>query len=98
MFRRLLGAVGLSIAADTAVAEPRYAPYQNDATNEIYNRLFCDDPASYKPKPGQSPIAWQATLFSEPVDRSALLALANDSSQEGRVRYLAYVERVLWEN
>jgi len=58
--------------------------------NEIYNLLFCDEPNAFKPKAGTSPAAWQISLFSDPVDRSALRAVAADTSQEGRVRYLAF--------
>jgi len=90
MLRRLLTAVGLGAAPETgAVVEPPYAPYPNDAINEIYNFLFCDELTAFKPRPGQSPAAWQVTLFAEPADVSALSTLAGDASQEGRVRYLA---------
>jgi hypothetical protein len=82
--------VGLGAASESgAVVEPPYAPYQNGATNEIYNLLFCDELTAFKPRPGQSPAAWQVTLFAEPADISALFTLAGDASQEGRVRYLA---------
>jgi hypothetical protein len=93
MLRKLLAAVGLGAIATTgAVAQPPYAPYRSSAANEIYNLLFCDDPAAFKPRPGQTPVSWQVALFSEPIERSALLALASDASQEGRVRYLAYTK------
>lgn len=90
MLRKLLAAVGLGAAAASALGEPPYAPYQSSAANDMYNLLYCDNPSAFKPKPGQSAVAWQATLFSEPADRSALSALAGDATQEGRVRYLAY--------
>jgi hypothetical protein len=92
MLRKLFAAIGLGAAAASTLAEPPYAPYQSGAANEIYNLLFCDDPAAFKPKAGQSPVAWQVALFSEPFDRTALSAVANEASQEGRVRYLAYAK------
>jgi hypothetical protein len=92
MLRKLLAAVGLGAGTAGVLAQPPYAPYQSSEANEIYNLLFCDDPAAFKPRPGQTPVPWQATLFSEPNDRSALLALATEASQEGRVRYLAYAK------
>lgn len=92
MLRKFLAAVGLGAAAATALGEPPYAPYQSAAANEIYNLLFCDDPAAFKSKGGQSPVGWQLVLFSQPVDRSALLTLANEPTQDGRVRYLAYAK------
>jgi hypothetical protein len=92
MLRKLFAAIGLGVAAATTLAAPPYAPYQSGAANEIYNLLFCDDPAAFKPKVGHSSTGWQVALLSEPIDRSALLALAGDSTQEGRVRYLAYTK------
>lgn len=96
MLRKLLAAIGLGALGASvttgAVAQPPYAPYQSSAANEIYNLLFCDDPAAFKPQPGHSPVSWQTALFSEPIDRSALRALAGEPSQEGRVRYLAYTK------
>jgi hypothetical protein len=90
MLRKLLAALGLIAAptSDTGTVPP-YAPYPNGATNEIYNLLFCDDPAAFRPRPGASSAAWQVALVSEPPDRSALQALVADTAQEGRVRYLA---------
>jgi len=90
MLRKLFAMVGLGAAAVSAAGAPPYAPYANGAADEIYNLLFCDDPLAFRPKPGKSASAWQEALFSQPVDRSALLALAGEPSQEGRVRYLAY--------
>lgn len=52
---------------------PPYAPYRNGAANEIYNLLFCDDPAAF------------ANAALDPPVR------ANDATQEGRLRYLAYL-------
>lgn len=92
MLRKLLAAVGRSAATAGALAQPPHAPYQSSAANKIYNLLFCDEPAAFKPRPGHDPVPWQVALFSKPVDRSALLALAGDASQEGRIRYLAYTK------
>lgn len=89
MLRKILAAIGLGVAASSAAAAaPPYSPYANPATNAIYNLLFCDDPAGYAAKPGQTPATWQATLASDDV--AALRSLANDTAQEGRVRYLAF--------
>ena len=91
MFRKLLAAVGFSVATTAgAVANPPYSPYTSEAANAIYNLLFCDNPAAFKAKPGESPTHWQAILFSAPVDVAALQALASDASQEGRIRFLAF--------
>jgi hypothetical protein len=87
MLRKILAALGLSVAVGAGAAPP-YSPYANPAMNEIYNLLFCDDPAAYAAKPGQAPATWQATLASDDV--AALRSLASDAAQEGRVRYLAF--------
>jgi hypothetical protein len=91
MLRKFLAAFGLGAAAVSCVAaDPPYSPYSGESPNLIYNLLFCDDLTAFKSKPGQSPSAWQEILFAEPVNFAALEALASDTSQEGRVRYLAY--------
>ena len=78
------------MTTSVAMAAPPYAPYANPATDFIYNLLFCDDASGFRSKPGETPTPWQATLFSEPADISALETLAADAGQEGRIRYLAY--------
>jgi hypothetical protein len=91
MIRKLLATLGLGVAtAPSAVAAPPYSPYSNEASNEIYNLLFCDNVSSFAPKAGQKPVFWQATLFADPPDIAALESLATDSAQEGRTRALAY--------
>ena len=91
MIRKLFATLGLGVSkASGAVAAPPYSPYSKEATNEIYNLLFCDDMSSFSPKAGQRPVPWQAALFSDPPDILALESLATDSSQEGRTRSLAY--------
>jgi hypothetical protein len=91
MFRKLFAALGVAfISASAAMAAPPYAPYANQATDAIYNLLFCDDLSAFRPKGDKQPTSWQTTLFSEPADISALEALAADTSKEGRIRALAY--------
>lgn len=91
MFRKLLTAVGLGVvAASAAMANPPYAPYASEAPNAIYNLLFCDDLAAFRVKQGESPTAWQRILFADPANIPAIKALAADTSQEGRIRYVAF--------
>jgi hypothetical protein len=91
MIRKLFATLGLGVAtASSAVAAPPYSPYSNEAINEIYNLLFCDNVSSFAPKTSQKPVFWQEMLFSDPPDIPALESLATDSSQEGRTRSLAY--------
>ncbi len=91
MLRKLLAAVGLSVAATAeAVTNPPYSPYTSGAANAIYNMLFCDNPTAFEAKPGERPTLWQAVLFSASADVEALRTLATDTTQEGRVRFLAF--------
>ncbi|HMU65083.1 MAG: hypothetical protein U1E82_07460 [Nitrosomonas sp.] len=98
MLRKIFTKLGFG-ASTMTTSEPPYTPYQSDAANEIYNLLFCDNLAAFKPKEGESATTWQTVLFAEPTDQAALLALANDATQEGRIRYMAYARlRSLEEN
>jgi hypothetical protein len=91
VFRKFLSAIGFGARAGSVVSgKPPYVPYRSDSTNVIYNLLFCDDLASFKPKLDAKIAPWQTTLFAEPLDFAALELLASDASQEGRSRYLAY--------
>ena len=90
MIKHLLDALGLSPSVAIAAARAPHAPYPTPSTNLVYNLLFCDEPARFAVAPGNAPSPWQRTLFAEPADPTALRALAVDSSQEGRVRYLAF--------
>jgi hypothetical protein len=91
MLRKLLAFFGVGLAgAHAAYAAGSYAPYAEQAPNQIYNLLFCDEPEGFKPRPGEAPAPWQATLFGEPLAVKAVEALANDPTAEGRIRALAY--------
>lgn len=98
MLRKFFTMLGFG-ASTVHASEPPYIPYQSDAANEIYNSLFCDDLIAFKPEQGENSATWQTVLFAEPVDRTTLLALANDITQEGRIRYMAYARlRLLGES
>jgi hypothetical protein len=93
LWRKILLALGLAhggVAAATTDAprSPPYAPYASAAANDIYNLLFFDTPLSSAPAAGEP--AWMGTLRSEPLDLAGLQALADDASQEGRVRFAAF--------
>jgi hypothetical protein len=92
MLRRILAAVGFgAVAAGSTNADPPYAPYSETAANDIYNLLFCDSLSAFLPSAGRPTVPWQIVLSSDPPDIPALVTLADDSSQEGRTRYLAYM-------
>jgi hypothetical protein len=69
---------------------PQYAPYSQSDGNRAYNLLFCDKPEGFRPAAGEQPVAWQAILFGEPPVADSILALAQDSTQESRIRALAF--------
>src|SRR4051794_25182173 len=91
MLRKLFASIGLGAAATPKAAlRPPYSPYTSEAANTIYNLLFCDDHTAFQSQPGTSAAPWQKTLFSAPSNVSGIQALAADTSQEGRIRYLAF--------
>jgi hypothetical protein len=93
MLRKFFAALGLgSAAAGRGGAKPPYTPYSESAANDIYNMLFCDDPSAYRPTGGRAPAPWQVVLSSDPPNVPALVALADDFTQEGRTRFLAYTK------
>ena len=73
-------------------------PYQDDATNKIYELLFCDHPEMFR---SDSKMAleypWDV-LFASPADVKGLQRIIMDDDVETRVKILAYhVMRVLGE-
>lgn len=67
-----------------------YAPYKDEATNVIYNLLFCDDLSLYRAKfEGKIDGPWKV-LFGDPKDPAALETLASSASEESRLRILAF--------
>jgi len=87
MLRRMASALGLSAALTSPAGAAAYA---DASINRLYELLFCDVPALYRPPPGAVPTPWQALLFTPAADVAAVRALAGDTGQETRVRALAY--------
>ena len=67
-----------------------HSPYASEATNTIYNLLFCDDLELYRAKFESEPEGPWKVLFAQPPNTDALRALAKTSSEESRVRLLAF--------
>lgn len=86
MLRKLAAALGFS----AAVAAPAATAYPDPSTQHLYDLLFCDRPALYRPPSGGVVSAWQAVLYAANADAAAVRALAEDAGQESRVRALAY--------
>lgn len=87
MFKKLASVLGLS-AALAGPADAGSAPYPDPSTNHLYELLFCDVPALYRP--GAVAADWQALLYAPEADVAAVRALAADAAQDSRVRALAY--------
>jgi hypothetical protein len=88
MLKKLLGRVGAAGAEQPSA--PRYAPYAQAESNQVYNLLFCDKPEGFRPAAGEQPVAWQAILYGNPPVADSILALAQDQTQESRIRALAF--------
>ena len=67
---------------------PFYRPYRSDAANQIYNLLFCDNPALF----GNGATAGGAlgAVLSEQTRGEALEDIGRDVDAESRVRALAF--------
>jgi hypothetical protein len=68
---------------------PVHRPYRSKAANEMYNLLFCDDPALFAPK-GDRPRGVLDAVLADPPDRVTLESIGNDKDAESRVRVLAF--------
>jgi len=67
-----------------------YSPYPDDATNKIYNLLFCDDLSLFRTNfQGAAEGPWKS-LFADPKDPAGLEALASNLTEESRLRILAF--------
>ena len=67
-----------------------HSPYESEATNTIYNLLFCDDLSLYRSEfEGKAEGPWKV-LFATPPNARDLLALATTSSEQSRLRILAF--------
>jgi hypothetical protein len=92
MFRKLLALIGIGLVSscNSPKATGSFSPYSQSEANFIYNLLFCDDPSSFKPKDGEEPVSWQTVLFKDIYNQKAVLGIAEDTTYDGRTRFLAY--------
>ena len=91
MFKKLLAALGATPPSEPqAESTGLHHPYPEAHLNFFYNLLFCDQPELFKaPKADSTGDPW-STLLAESPGESELLALANNESNEGRIRALAF--------
>lgn len=91
MLKKLIAALGIGVAANgSASAAELYSPYAESHVNFLYNLLFCDDLSLFKAQGEQKNDALWTALLAEPPDKAALRSIADDQTNEGRVRALAY--------
>ena len=84
MLRVLAALIGLGCMLGLpAQAMYHPAPYGMAKVNNIYNMLFCDDPALFKDQNGQE-------RFGAGAQAGDVRKIAEDENEESRVRALAY--------
>lgn len=90
ILHRMLAALQPSMVATGSAHNERTGPYTDTSTNQLYDLLFCDSPAAYAPAQGRSQAPWQRLLYSTSPRPGEIRSLAEDRTQESRVRALAY--------
>jgi len=67
-----------------------YSPYADRGCNMVYNLLFCDKLEVFRKSASEVPQGVWATLLAKDPQAAELAAIADDASQESRLRALAY--------
>ncbi len=65
-------------------------PYSDDATNLIYELMFCDHPELFRSKSTEVLVYPWDVLFASPQDIDALFDITMDGDVESRAKILAY--------
>ena len=89
--KKILKMIALGIAsAGLCGCSASPEPYTDQAANDIYNLLFCDDLSLFQQKfSGEISYPW-TVLFSQKPNADDLNKIATDTKQEGRIRMLAF--------
>ncbi|MBL8393630.1 MAG: hypothetical protein JNK99_02610 [Candidatus Accumulibacter sp.] len=83
--------IGVTLAASgSTTATELYKPYAESHVNFLYNLLFCDDINLFKTQGTEKSVGLWGTLLAERPDKTALRKVADDETNEGRVRAVAY--------
>ena len=91
MFKRILKVIGTdAVSMSSSRSQRADGPYKDNAINLIYELLFCDRLDLYHEKyQGIQGPPWSTILDDNP-DLEALSRIAEDDTQESRVRMLAF--------
>lgn len=91
MFKKLIAVLGIGLAASSSAgAAEFYKPYAESHVNFLYNLLFCGDASLFRKHDAQAAGGVWEALLAEPPDIAALRKIAEDETNEGRLRALAY--------
>ncbi|MBN2561679.1 MAG: hypothetical protein JXQ75_12195 [Phycisphaerae bacterium] len=91
MFKRMLKAIGIgSVAMASSCSHSLQPPYKDESTALIYNLLFCDRLGLFQQNHKGAPLPPWSILLAEKPDLDDVARIASDTSQESRVRMLAF--------
>lgn len=91
MIKKLFATLGKARPASVpSHADWFYEPYAEPHVNFLYNLLFCDNLNLFKNDNNVKGAGVWPTLLADKPDLEALRKIADDESNEGRVRALAY--------
>jgi hypothetical protein len=91
MMKKILMMLGIGLAANSPIdASEFYKPYADSRVNFLYNLLFCDDIALFKNENNVKGDGLWPTLLADKPDLKSLQKIADDETNEGRVRAVAF--------
>lgn len=91
MIKRILQAIGIGgVAIASSCSHSPQPSYKDESTVLIYNLLFCDRLELFQQNHKGTLLPPWSVLFAEKPDLDAVASIASDTSQESRVRMLAF--------
>lgn len=91
LLKRILAAFGVGLATGGPPhAAEFYQPYREAHVNFLYNLLFCDNISLFKNEKSMQGDGPYPTLLAEKPDLKAIQEIAQNDSNEGRVRAVAF--------
>jgi hypothetical protein len=90
--KKLFSLLGAAIAFGRTGGSVKmgYSPYADRGCNLVYNLMFCDKLEAFRKSASEVPQGVWATLLAKVPLATGLAAIAEDASQESRLRALAY--------